>query len=128
MTFGRFGGVSVFALYIQKFFGRALHVVAAIAGGWALLYAGIILVQQALTWLKTGLWPPAPISQWLWESFNIQLATAWTGLNEILNSLTNLHVAVLMVVVAAVCFGIAGYGVAMADDADAHINSREAKK
>ena len=120
--------MSVFVLYIQKFFGRALHIVAAIAGGWALLYAGIILAKQGLAWLKTGRWPPAPISQWLWESFNIRLAADWIGVNEILNSVTNLHIAVLMVVIAAVCFVIAGVGVMIADDAQTLINSREAKK
>ena len=95
------GGWVVFQ--VQKLVGMAVLAVAMIAGCLAGIYAGLILVQQAFTWLKTGAWPPMPISGWLWDS------------------VASLHIAVLMFAIAVTCLFVAGVGRTILDDAEDRI-------
>lgn len=120
----------MFEAYVRRLFGRTVHVVAALAGAWALLYTAIILFYQGTEWLKTDYWKPEPIGKWLWESFRWSpLPTEWLGFNKILEALLNLHIGILMVVLAIGCFVIAGYGVMIHERAEQHIKElRETKK
>jgi hypothetical protein len=119
------GGWVVFRL--QWLVGRAILAVAAIGGALALLYAAIVLVRQAYTWLKGGYWPPAPISERLWDSFRLQLVTEWVGVNKILAAIGDVHIAVPMIAIAIACFAVAGVGARIADDAEGGLKRLLAK-
>jgi hypothetical protein len=109
----------MFLLHIKKLLGRAILIAAAIGGGCALLYAGILLVMQGAAWLKTGQWPPRSIANWFWESFQIQIGpTEWFGFNKISAGFLGLHVCVLMILIAVACFICAGYGMTLAEHAE----------
>ena len=122
--------VNILEFQLKKLIGRTVLIIAGLGGGWALLYAGFMFIAQALTWLKTGRWPPRPISEWLWQSFYIRIApTEWIGLNKILDWILSMHIAVLMLLIAIACFSCAGFGARIVENAQREIDrAREAKR
>ena len=110
-------------LHLKKYFGRLVYIAAAFTAFGFGAVGAIILVNQSFGWLKTGYWRPESISKAL-ARMDIILYSDWVGLNQMLQWVGSLHIAVLLVWCAVACIFIAAYGVMTHEDADREIRLR----
>jgi len=95
------------ALQLKKYFGWLMLVIGLLNAFGFVAAAVVLLCEQTIDWLTTGSWPPRPISM-LSGDVGIPLYS-------------DLHVAVLLGLLAMLFLCLAGFGATVKDQAEAAI-------